>query len=60
MKAKKRSVTLSVDNQSTNNFVKADRDKISQVLINLMKTPLSTAMKVAIPKYAFLKWAKTY
>ena len=40
MKAKKRSVTLSVDNQSTNNFVKADRDKISQVLINLIENSI--------------------
>ena len=40
MKAKKRSVTLSINNQSTNNFVEADRDKISQVLINLIENSI--------------------
>ncbi|MBL6662924.1 MAG: sensor histidine kinase [Flavobacteriales bacterium] len=40
MKAKKRSVSLSINNQSTNNFVKADRDKISQVLINLIENSI--------------------
>ena len=40
MKAKKRSVSLSVNNQSTNNFVEADRDKISQVLINLIENSI--------------------
>ena len=40
MKAKKRSVSLSINNQSTNNFVEADRDKISQVLINLIENSI--------------------
>jgi len=40
MKAKKRSVILSINNQSTNNFVEADRDKISQVLINLIENSI--------------------
>jgi two-component system phosphate regulon sensor histidine kinase PhoR len=40
MKAKKRSVNLSINNQSTNNFVEADRDKISQVLINLIENSI--------------------
>jgi len=40
MKAKKRSITLSINNQSTNNFVEADRDKISQVLINLIENSI--------------------
>ena len=40
MKAKKRSVDLSINNQSTNNFVEADRDKISQVLINLIENSI--------------------
>jgi two-component system phosphate regulon sensor histidine kinase PhoR len=40
MKAKKRSISLSINNQSTNNFVEADRDKISQVLINLIENSI--------------------
>jgi two-component system phosphate regulon sensor histidine kinase PhoR len=40
MKAKKRSITLSINNQSTTNFVEADRDKISQVLINLIENSI--------------------
>ena len=40
MKAKKRSVDLSINNQSTNNFVEADRDKITQVLINLIENSI--------------------
>jgi two-component system phosphate regulon sensor histidine kinase PhoR len=40
MKAKKRSITLSINNQSINNFVEADRDKISQVLINLIENSI--------------------
>ena len=40
MKVKKRSITLSINNQSINNFVKADRDKISQVLINLIENSI--------------------
>ena len=40
MKAKKRSIGLSINNQSTNNFVEADRDKISQVLINLIENSI--------------------
>jgi len=40
MKAKKRSITLSINNQSINNFVEADRDKISQVLINFIENSI--------------------
>jgi two-component system phosphate regulon sensor histidine kinase PhoR len=40
MKAKKRSVSLSIDNQSNVNFVEADKDKIAQVLINLIENSI--------------------
>jgi two-component system phosphate regulon sensor histidine kinase PhoR len=40
MKAKKRSVRLSIDNQSNVNFVEADKDKIAQVLINLIENSI--------------------
>ncbi len=40
MKAKKRSVSLSMDNQSNINFVEADKDKIAQVLINLIENSI--------------------
>jgi len=40
MKAKKRSVKLSIDNQSNVNFVEADKDKIAQVLINLIENSI--------------------
>ena len=40
MKAKKRSISLSLDNQSNVSYVDADRDKISQVLINLIENSI--------------------
>lgn len=40
MKAKKRSITLNVENQSNVNYVDADRDKVSQVLINLIENSI--------------------
>ena len=40
MKAKKRSISLSLDNQSNVSHVDADRDKISQVLINLIENSI--------------------
>jgi len=40
MKAKKRSVKLSIDNQSNINFVEADKDRVAQVLVNLIENSI--------------------
>ena len=53
IKAQKRGISLSIINESSSGFVEADKDKISQVLVNLIENSIKYGKENGTTKVRF-------